>query len=233
MEAWLKVDPSRILEIQVVKKGGTARENTAYELARRCGVAVKHVDLSVARGDSEFVEAGWRARVTPFPYRSLSDLFRRFGPSLLVVLDHVQDPRNLGAVARSAAAAGVTGLIIPKDRAASVTPVVEATAAGACAYLQVARVVNLRRALLEIRQAGYWIVGLDVHCANSIFKTMLPDRLALVVGGEQGLSRLVRENVDELVVIPTDPRVESLNVSVATSIACFWWFKDRVGALTG
>lgn len=227
----MKVNPRRIVELEVLAEKSKKVAAIVHK-ARAAGVPVKFVDTRTRSVDTEFVQSGCRAKLAPFPYRSLSSILERSGPGLLVVLDHLLDPRNLGAIARSVLAAGGRGMIVPKDRAASVTPVVEVTAAGACAYLSISRVVNIARAIEEIKDAGYWTVALHPREARSLFAQPLPSRIALVAGGEQGLSRLVLERSDEARTIPMDPRVESLNAAVALGVACFWWAKDHAAPLT-
>ncbi|MCX8073846.1 MAG: RNA methyltransferase [Candidatus Binatia bacterium] len=190
------------------------------------GVRVRAIARATGGMGGDLLQSGARAKLKPFPYRDLEELLDEDGAGLIVVLDHVFDPRNLGAAVRAALAAGSRGVVIPKDRAAQVTPAVEVAAAGACAHLPIARVVNVRRALDSIRAMDFWVVALDQRAEANLFRSSLPSRLALVVGGEEGLSRLVHESVDQTVRIPTDPRVESLNLAVAMSIACFWWSKD-------
>ncbi|GBD26619.1 23S rRNA (guanosine-2'-O-)-methyltransferase RlmB [bacterium HR30] len=231
LNAWLESDSSRILELEILSSK-RQKHAALLDQAHAKGVRVRFVEGKQRSSDTEFLQSGCRAKLAPFPYKDLASVVEPTGPGLLVVLDHVLDPRNLGAVARNVLAAGGRGLIIPKDRAAPVTPVVEVAAAGACAHLNICRVVNLARALEEIQAAGYWTIALDTHAAKSLFTGSLPPRLALVAGGEQGLSRLVRERSDESRVIPIDRRVESLNVAVALGIACFWWAKDHALTLT-
>ncbi len=232
LNAWLRVDPSRILQLQVLPEKGKKVAELVGQ-AQEKGVPVRFVDAHGRLVDRKFLQTGCRARLAPFPYRALSSVLEPSDAGLLVVLDHVLDPRNLGAIVRVVLAAGGRGIVIPKDRAVSITPVVEVAAAGACAYLSICRVVNIVRALEEIKHAGYWTIALDPRGAKPLFGDTLPPRVAIVAGGEQGLSRLVGKRSDESRVIPTDPRVESLNVAVAVGIASFWWSKDYAPALTG
>lgn len=230
-EAWIKYGPARIRELQVLEK--KVQDGSAIiEKARAAGVRIRIVGNELARADDLLVTEGWRAIVGPFPYGSLAELLDLQGPRIVVVLDHIMDPRNLGAIIRSTLAAGGAGVVIPKDRAAPVTATVEAASAGATACLKVVRVVNLVRALRDLKREGYWVLALEPREGQSLFSTVFPPRTALVVGGEPGLSRLVREAADQRITIPTDPRVESLNTSVAASIACFWWAKDYGPGLT-
>jgi len=151
----------------------------------------------------------------------------------LLVLDGVQDPHNLGACLRSAAAAGVTAVVIPKDKSAPVNATVRKTSAGAADAIPVVRVTNLARALRELKDLGVWTYGLAGDAARSLYTLDLRGNVALVLGGEaDGLRRLTREECDELIAIPMSPAsagaVESLNVSVATSVALFEAVRQRL-----
>jgi 23S rRNA (guanosine2251-2'-O)-methyltransferase len=155
------------------------------------------------------------------------------GKALLLVLDGVQDPHNLGACLRSAAAAGVTAVVIPKDKAVQVNATVRKTSAGAADSVPVVRVTNLARAMRDIQQLGVWIYGLAGESTASLYSVDLRGNVALVLGGEaDGLRRLTREHCDGLVTIPMPglanaPGVESLNVSVATGVALFEAVRQR------
>lgn len=158
-----------------------------------------------------------------FAYLDLEDLLRRDeqrpGSRLLVAADHITDEGNLGALIRTAAFFGVQGLILPKDRSAKVTGKLLKRTSGAFAKLPVAQVVNLRRALDALRDEGFWIVGAAGEARESIYGFDWKRDTVLVLGSEsKGLSRLVREGCDELVRIPGEGAVESLNVSVACGI---------------
>ena len=143
-------------------------------------------------------------------------------PALLLVLDGVQDPHNLGACLRTADAAGVHALIIPRDRAARITPVVRKVACGAAESVPVFSVTNLARTLRLLKQAGIWIYGASDAADTVIYGTDLTGPLALVLGAEgKGLRRLTREHCDYLVAIPMAGQVASLNVSVAAGVLLF------------
>jgi 23S rRNA (guanosine2251-2'-O)-methyltransferase len=143
-------------------------------------------------------------------------------PLFLLVLDGIEDPGNLGAILRSADAAGVHGVVIPKHRAVGLTPTVAAASAGAIEHVAVAQVTNLSRAIEALKGAGVWVTGADAESAQTIYDAELIPPIALVVGGEgRGLSRLVRERCDRLVRIPMHGRTGSLNASVAAAILLF------------
>jgi len=149
-------------------------------------------------------------------------------PPLLLVLDGVTDPHNLGACLRSADAAGVAAVIVPRDRAAGLTPVVRKVAAGAAEVLPLVQVVNLARTLRELKERGIWLVGTADDAARTLYDVDLSGPTALVLGSEgEGMRRLTREACDELVSIPMAGAVESLNVSVATGVALFEAVRQR------
>jgi 23S rRNA (guanosine2251-2'-O)-methyltransferase len=155
------------------------------------------------------------------------------GRALLLVLDGVQDPHNLGACLRSAAAAGATAVVIPKDKAVQVNATVRKTSAGAADSIPVVRVTNLSRCLRDLQKQGVWIYGLAGDATGSLYTLDLRGNVALVLGGEgDGLRRLTREHCDQLVNIPmpglgSTPGLESLNVSVAAGVTLFEALRQR------
>jgi 23S rRNA (guanosine2251-2'-O)-methyltransferase len=150
---------------------------------------------------------------------------------LLLVLDGVTDPHNLGACLRSADAAGVAAVLVPRDRAAGITPVVRKVAAGAAETVPLVQVVNLARTLRELRERGVWLVGTSDDAPRTLYDLDLTGPTAFVLGSEgEGMRRLTRESCDELVSIPMAGAVESLNVSVATGVALFEAVRQRRAA---
>jgi 23S rRNA (guanosine2251-2'-O)-methyltransferase len=148
--------------------------------------------------------------------------------SLLVLLDGIEDPHNLGAIIRSALAAGAAGVVIPERRAAGLTEAVARSSAGALQHLRVARVKNLARAMEELKEAGYWLVGLDERADRDYSKVDLRGRIAIVLGNEGvGLHDLIKKRCDFLVSIPARGPVRSLNVSVAAGIILFECVRQR------
>jgi 23S rRNA (guanosine2251-2'-O)-methyltransferase len=147
---------------------------------------------------------------------------------LLVLLDGVEDPQNLGAVVRTALAAGADGVVIPERRAAGLTESVARASAGALAHLPVARVTNLARAMEEMKEAGYWLVGLDERAEKTYTEVDFTSPVGIVLGSEAaGLHDLVRKRCDFLVSIPTTGPVRSLNVSVAAGVVLFEAIRQR------
>jgi 23S rRNA (guanosine2251-2'-O)-methyltransferase len=161
--------------------------------------------------------------------RSLDDVLATVDQqTLLLLLDGVTDPRNLGACMRTAESAGAQALIVPRDRSASLTPVVAAAAAGAAETLPLIAVTNLARAMEEIRDAGVWIVGAAGEAERTLYEIDLTGPVAWALGAEgQGLRRLTREKCDWLARIPLQGQTESLNVSVATGVCLFETLRQR------
>lgn len=197
-------------------------------LAEAAGVPVKTVpkrmlDERSARGAHQ----GVMAEVASFGYSSLGEIISRSAsktPSLVIVLDHITDEGNLGAIARSAEVVGADGLIMPKARSAKVGPVAQKTSAGALSHLPVAREANMVQALTALKDAGYWVAGASEKAEMLAWDAPLEGRLALVMGGEgEGLSRLVEQSCDFLVRLPVAGSVSSLNVAQATTVLAFEW----------
>lgn len=169
----------------------------------------------------------------PFPYTSLHDILARrrsaAAPRLIVVLDHLTDPHNVGAIIRTAEAAGADGLLLPARRSAGVNATVRKAAAGAAAHLPIARVANIADAIRLMKKAGVWVAGADLSPqAVELAGADLNRDLALVVGAEgSGLSQLVKRECDYLVRLPMRGRVASLNASVAAAILLYEALRQR------
>ena len=181
----------------------------------------------VHRADVEKIAVnsqGIALSIKPYQYSSLDEiLLRAAKPGLIVALDGVTDPRNLGAIIRSAAAFGVDGVIIPERRSAAMTAAAWKTSAGAAARMQVAQVTNLNRAIEDVQERGYFVVGLDGESDELISNMKVAtEPIMIIVGSEgKGLHKLTREKCDLVVKIPMRSTTESLNASVATSIALY------------
>ena len=162
-------------------------------------------------------------------YEELSTVVGWQSPALLLVLDGVDDPANLGAIVRTSVGAGANGVVIAERRAAGLSPAVARTAAGALEHARIARVKNLVRALEELKEQGLWVYGLEARGEKSYLDLDYKLPCALVMGGEgHGLHRLVREACDQLAGIPLRGQVESLNVSVATGIVLYEALRQRL-----
>jgi 23S rRNA (guanosine2251-2'-O)-methyltransferase len=167
------------------------------------------------------------AEVDPYPYADASDLLGVEG-ALLVALDQVQDPRNLGAVCRSAEFAGAAGVVVPERRAAAVTAVTCKTSAGAVEHLRVAQVRNLADWLDEAKQAGFWIWGADAAAEAAPWAVDLTGPTVLVLGGEgKGLRPRVARSCDGLVALPRRGKLDSLNVAAAATALLFDAIRQR------
>jgi 23S rRNA (guanosine2251-2'-O)-methyltransferase len=188
-----------------------APETSAEELERLCG-SPDH--------------QGVVAEVDPYPYGDARGMLRE--GALLVALDQVQDPRNLGAVCRSAEFAGAAGVVIPERRSAAITPATCKASAGAVEHLEVAHVRNLADWLTEAKQAGFWIWGADAEAGQTPWSTELTGSTVLVLGGEgKGLRPRVVASCDGLVALPQKGQVESLNVSAAATALLFEALRQR------
>jgi len=211
-----------------------ARLQELRELATAAGVTVDAADGEeldrLAAGERH---QGAIAEVAPRagdPETQLEEALEALGdtPGLLLVLDGVTDPHNLGACLRSADAAGVAAVIVPRDRAAGLTPVVRKVAAGAAESVPLIAVVNLARTLRELKERGLWLVGAADDASRTLYDVDLTGPTVLVLGSEgEGMRRLTREACDQLVSIPMAGAVESLNVSVATGVALFEAVRQR------
>ena len=167
-------------------------------------------------------------RTRPFEYASLADVIAAAGegPALVVVLDHVTDQGNFGAIARTAEVVGAAGVVVAQARAASVGVGAYKTSAGAVMHLPIAQVPNLARALDELKEAGFWACAATEHAEQDVWHAPLGGRLALVMGSEgEGISRLVAEKCDFACRLPQRGRVESLNVAQATTVLCYEWLR--------
>ena len=166
------------------------------------------------------------AEVDPYPYGDARGMLRE--GALLVALDQVQDPRNLGAVCRSAEFAGAAGVVIPDRRAAALTPATCKASAGAVEHIEVAHVRNLADWLAEAKQAGFWLWGADAEAEQAPWSTDLTGSTILVLGGEgKGLRPRVATSCDGLVALPQRGKIESLNVSAAATALLFESLRQR------
>ena len=225
----------RALDRIVLARGRRGeRIESLARLAKSRGVPVRfeereHMDRLVGVREHQGVAALASARATV----ELDDLLaQKTERGLLVFLDGIEDPHNLGAIVRSALAAGAIGIVIPERRAAGLTDTSERASAGALAHLPVARVKNLVRAMKEAQEAGYWMVGLDERAGRNYTEVDLKGAVGIVLGREgEGLHELTRKNCDFLVSLPTSGPVRSLNVSVAAGIMLFEVVRQRTACI--
>jgi 23S rRNA (guanosine2251-2'-O)-methyltransferase len=229
----LEHDIERVHEVLLEAGGKNPRLAEIEDKARRNEISVRRLPLQALDGVAgglrhQGVIARYEAPKRPEESELPALLEAANGRALLLVLDGVQDPHNLGACLRSAAAAAVTCVIIPKDKAAPVNATVRKTSAGAADRIPVIAVTNLARTLRALKEAGVWIYGLEGEASAAIHATDLTGNVALVLGGEgEGMRRLTREHCDALVRIPMPGAMESLNVSVAAGIALFEAVRQR------
>ena len=224
----------RVKEVLVADRTG-GRIAEVIKLAGDRDVPVRRVTVQALERDTRrAVHQGVVAHIEEAGYYSVDDLVRGAdGVPLIVVLDSIEDPHNVGAILRTADAAGVHGVVRQKRRAASLAGAAAKASAGAMAHVRIAEVVNITRALEELKEAGVWTVGLDGGAATEYDAIDYTLPTALVVGAEgSGLRRLVRERCDHLAAIPMRGHVGSLNVSVATGVALFEAVRQRRAGLS-
>jgi len=214
--------------VLVAQGAGGPRLQVIVDLARQAEVPVRFEPRSAL--DRVAGTPAHQGVVALGAAKKYADLDAVPPAGILVVLDGVEDPHNLGAVIRTAHAAGAAGIVIPERRAAGVTDVVAKAAAGALEHLPVIRVTNINRTLEDLKERGYWIYGLDERGAEDYDRVELSAPTALVLGAEgKGLHEQVRKHCDVLVRIPMAGKISSLNVSVAAGIVLFEW-KRRYSA---
>jgi len=223
----------RIFELFVAGSTSDKRMEKLLKLAAERKVPVRQREKGdLTRLCNTDHHQGVALKVEPFPYADLADILEGVqgtGKGLILVLDSVQDPHNLGALIRSAACAGADAVVIPKDRAAGVTAAAEKSSAGAVATIPVAQVTNVTQALEELKKAGFWVFGADGSAKVSLYQQDLTGPVALVIGGEgEGVRPLVRKACDQLVSIPMQGGVNSLNASVAGGILLFEVVRQRL-----
>jgi 23S rRNA (guanosine2251-2'-O)-methyltransferase len=229
----LKQRPERAVRLLVQKGREDARMSEVLKLARAANVPIDSRDAKdLDRLAGEQRHQGACLYVKPagvLGEGALDDLLDKLTePPLLLVLDGVQDPHNLGACLRTADAAGVTAVIVPRDRAAGLSPVVRKVASGAAETIPLFQIVNLARTLRQLQERNIWIVGMDDEAEKTVYELDLKGPLALVLGAEgPGLRRLTKENCDVLTKIPMFGAVESLNVSVATGVVLYEAVRQR------
>jgi len=233
IEAALNYDADNIVELYVETGSHNARVKELAERAREIGIKPHArdraaLDRMTGGARHQGLVARYRAPA-PLAESELPKLAEAAGANaLFLVLDGVTDPHNLGACLRSAEAAGVIAVIVPKDRAVGMTPTVRRASAGAADRVPMVAATNLSRTLKTLKDAGVWLVGLVGDVEQSLYAVDLKGPIAVVLGSEgEGMRRLTREACDFLAKIPMRGDVESLNVSVATGIALFEVLRQR------
>ena len=238
VSAAIEHDADNVREVLIEAGAKNPRLGEIESNARRFGIDVRRVNQQALAGVvGNLRHQGVVARYAAAKTWSEDDLQGLVeaaeGRALVLLLDGVQDPHNLGACLRSAAAAGATAVVIPKDKSVQVNATVRKTSAGAADSVPVVPVTNLARTMRDLQQLGVWLYGLAGEADASLYSIDLRGNVALVLGGEgDGLRRLTRENCDQLVKIPmpggdAEGGVESLNVSVATGVTLFEAVRQR------
>jgi len=228
----LEKHPERVLTVRLADRRDDPRVHEIEELARRHARPVQRIDAhSLKQMLGEVAHQGVLAEIAPLPPWSEDDLLEALQTAkrpLLLALDGVQDPHNLGACLRTSDACGALAVIVPRDRAAQLTPTVRKVAVGAAETTPVVAVTNLVRTLKLLKEAGLWVVGADVEGAKPAHEADLRGGTVLVLGAEgSGLRHLTRQTCDWMVRLPQLGTVESLNVSVAAGMLLYEALRQR------
>lgn len=226
-------EPERFVEAFVLKGRQDERLMPILNELQMCGVSIQQMTRKTlddkARGANH---QGIMAKVKPAKQlneNDLDDILAQHSAPLLLVLDGVTDPHNLGACLRNADAAGVAAVIVPKDKSANITATVSKVACGAAETVPLVRVTNLARTMRALQEQGIWFVGTAGEATHDIYQAKLTGPLAIVMGAEgDGMRRLTRETCDDLIKIPMAGSVSSLNVSVASGVCLFEAVRQRL-----
>lgn len=235
----LRASPEEVFEILMVGGRYGSAFHSIEERARRRGLAVRYVEVGLLdRLTHSGKHQGVVAKVRSHSYNTFDDLLEGLasqqGCDWILVLDSLTDPQNFGALLRSAEAVGIAHVVIPQDRSVGVTPTVVKTSVGAVHYLKVYRVPNLRRAILALKERGYWVIGLDAGAKEGIYERTYSEKLVIVLGGEgTGIRPLIRRECDFLVSIPMRGKITSLNVAVAGGIFLYELLRQKTQAKKG
>ncbi|AGV17723.1 MULTISPECIES: 23S rRNA (guanosine(2251)-2'-O)-methyltransferase RlmB [Vibrio] len=235
VKAVLEREPERFIEAYVLKGRQDDRLMPILNDLQVCGVSIQQMTRKTlddkARGANH---QGIIARVKPAKQlneNDIDDILAQHESPLLLVLDGVTDPHNLGACLRNADAAGAAAIIVPKDRSAPMNATVSKVACGAAEVVPLIRVTNLARTMRTLQEKGIWFVGTAGEATHDIYQAKLTGPLAIVMGAEgDGMRRLTRETCDDLIKIPMAGSVSSLNVSVASGICLFEAVRQRIAA---
>jgi 23S rRNA (guanosine2251-2'-O)-methyltransferase len=220
-------------EIYIGKQKSNQRIERIWLTANRKKLPIKELNLARLQAiTGNPSHQGIAASVTPYPFADVDDILKSVSPDgrapFLLILDHIVDPHNLGALIRTALCAGADGVIIPKDRSAYPSPAVCKISSGALEHMCVAQVNNIVGCVKALKERDVWILGLDPKAPQSIYAAPLKGALGLVIGGEEkGLRPLVKKNCDFLISIPQRAMLGSLNASVAGGIAMYEAYRQR------
>ncbi len=234
VEELLETSKRKINKILIAK--GIKQDNKIKKIintARDNGILLQEVPKEKLNTMIQGNHQGIIALVSDIEYAELEDirikLSKKEAPQLIIMLDSVEDPHNLGAIIRIAEVAGADAVIIPKRRSASVTPLVEKVSTGAVEYMPIIRVTNLTDTIRKLKDDGFWIYGAESSGDTYYFNTDYAERTLLILGGEgKGISQIVKKNCDVLIKIPILGNINSLNVSSAASISIFEIVRQRI-----
>jgi 23S rRNA (guanosine2251-2'-O)-methyltransferase len=232
LESILQREPHRILELFIAKGRDDERLHNIINLARKHRISVQFAQRKAlddkAQGEQHQGVLARAIAAKPLNENDLDAIITQADKPFLLVLDGVTDPHNLGAVLRSADAAGVDAVIVPKDKSATLNATVRKVACGAADVIPLIHVTNLARTLVDIQQQGVWVVGTAGEATQLVYECDMSGPVALVMGAEgKGMRRLTREKCDELIKLPMFGSVSSLNVSVATGICLYEVVRQR------
>ena len=231
--AALRLQPERVLSIWLEQNKSSKRINSLIEQCQQLGIAIQHVqraklDQLCEGTQHQGIAASCSASESIDEHEFVQQLSELSSPPLLLILDEVSDPHNLGACLRTADAAGVNAVILPQRNSAPLTPTVHKIASGATLRVPIVKTTNLARFIDAIKKAGIWVYGADGDADNTIYQSNLTHPSAIVMGAEgEGLRRLTAERCDQLFSLPMLGEVESLNVSVATGIFLYEAVRQR------
>lgn len=235
VQALINSAPQRLKELLIFQGRHDQKIQKIMDLAQQQGIRVHQVDKKTLDALCDGNHQGVVAKVNPGKALVEADLYPLLeaqpASSLVLVLDGVTDPHNLGACLRSADAAGAVAVVVPKDNSAGLTEVARKVASGAAESVPLVAVTNLARCLKKMQEMGFWVTGLAGEAEHSAYQTDLTGRRVIVMGAEgSGMRRLTRDTCDSLVSIPMQGTVSSLNVSVATGIILFEVLRQRMHA---
>lgn len=232
----IKAGRRTIHGIFVTRENDKGRHKHLLTTAISRGIPIEKVDSARLNNMVKTeLHQGICARVSSYPAVSLDQVIslwkKKAEPPFMMILDSIKDPNNLGAIIRTAACAGVHGIVIPKDRSAGPTPAVSKASAGALEHAFLCRVVNLANAIKRLKSEGLWIAGLDMESTRTVFSADLSGPIAVVVGGEEkGIRPLVKKQCDFMVKVPQTGHVDSLNASVAAAVTIYEIYRRRIGS---
>lgn len=231
---------TRVPVERVLLADNAQRDGLVQDILRKAKAAGVKVDMvpraQLDKRSERGSHQGVMAQAKPFPYAGLSDILahaegqakRGNGSALIVLLDHITDAGNLGAIARSAEVVGAAGIIIPNKRSARVTAATYKSSAGAIAHLPIAQVANVKQALERCKENGFWVAGASEKAEQTIWQSNMKGKIVLVMGNEaEGLARLTQDNCDFLAALPQVGKTASLNVAQSATAIMYEWLRQN------